>query len=56
MHLGTDDIEKVREAYVAHGQPLSEVSHLQQMVDTPDGKLVVSPEEACGSAVIFEAA
>jgi hypothetical protein len=38
MVLGTEDIEAVRDAYVAQSQPVSPIAKLQRLVDTPDGE------------------
>lgn len=37
MHFGTDEIEALREDYIARRQAISDVARLQRMVDTPDG-------------------
>jgi hypothetical protein len=38
MVFGTDDIETVRDAYVAQSQPVSPIALLQRLVDTPEGE------------------
>lgn len=52
MHFGTDDIEAVREGYLAQGRAAPEIARLQRMVDTAEGerlmqaKVLAFPKDA----------